>query len=116
MKPTLKNKEIFIKGKLSTDKNWAIKALIRIFKENQTEDEKTREETSEDNGYGFTGTDAGFLSSLAKQFIEKGFLSEKQTEHVFKKMPKYWRQVMIFIDTENPDKLNKLVEDFENKA
>lgn len=107
MKPTLKNKEIFIKSKLSTDKNWAIKALIRIFKENQTADEQTREVTNEDNGYGFTGTDAEFLSSLAKQFIAKGFLSDKQTAHVFKKIPKYWRQVMVFIGDE---KLNELVE------
>ncbi len=107
MKPTIKNKEIFIKSKLSTDKNWAIKALIRIFKENQTADEQTREVTSEDNGCGFTGTDAEFLSSLAKQFINKGFLSDKQLDHVFKKIPKYWRQIMIFIGDE---KINKLVE------
>lgn len=100
MKPTIANIKVFVKSKLSTDKTWATKALVRIYKENQTESEQIKEETIEDNGIGFTGTDAKFLSSLADQFIAKGFLSDKQMGHVFNKMPKYWRQVMEMSDKE----------------
>lgn len=107
MKPTGANIKIFVKSKLSTDAKWATRALVRIFQENQTEAEKVKEETIEDNGVGFTGADAEFLSSLAIQFINKGFLSDKQMAHVFKKIPKYWSQIVEFI---GKDKVKELVE------
>lgn len=107
MKPTIANIQVFVKSKLSTDKTWATKALVRIYKENQTIVEQAKAETVEDNGIGFTGTDASFLSSLADQLIVKGFLSDKQMGHVFNKMPKYWRQVM---DMSDKEKLKQMVE------
>jgi hypothetical protein len=107
MKPTIKNKEIFIKKKLSTDKVWATKALVRIYTENQTQDEQAKDATIEDNGVGFVGIEAQFLSSLAKQYIQKGFLTDNQMAHVFKKIQKYWRQVMLMSDE---NKLNQMVE------
>ena len=107
MKPTIANIKVFVKSKLSTDKTWATKALVRIYKENQTEAEQIKEETVEDNGIGFTGTDAQFLSSLADHFITKGFLTNGQMVYVFKKMPKYWKQVMEMSDKE---KLKIMVE------
>lgn len=107
MKPTVKNTKIFIKTKLSTDKNWATKALVRIYKENQTEAEQVKEETIEDNGIGFSGCHAEFLSSLAVQYITKGFLSDKQFTRLFSIIPKYWRQVM---DMSDKEKLKLMVE------
>lgn len=107
MKLTNKNRTAFVKQQLATNPQWATKALVRIFTENQTETEKAVEVTNEDNDIGFTGVDAGFLSSLAKQFIAKGYLSDKQMVHVYKKMPKYTRQVIAM---SNSDSLNKLVE------
>lgn len=107
MKPTIANIQVFVKSKLSTDKTWATKALVRIYKENQTESEQIKEETIEDNGIGFTGTDAKFLSDLARHFIDKGFLTTGQMGWVFKKMPKYWKQVMEMSDKE---KLKEMVE------
>ena len=47
--------------------------------------EQAIEATAEDNGIGFTGTDGNFLSSPAKQYIDRGYLSEKQMVFVFKK-------------------------------
>jgi hypothetical protein len=49
---------------------------------------------------GFTGADGEFLTSLAKQLQKKGYLSPKQMTFVFKKMPKYWKQILNISDEE----------------
>jgi hypothetical protein len=97
-KVTKKATMLFVKTQLGTNKTWATKSLVRIFKENQTADEQTSEITRHDNGIGFSGADGEILSSFAKQFIKKGFLSDKQMKIVFKKMPKYWNQVISMSD------------------
>lgn len=59
----------------------------------QTAAEQASNVTNEDNGMGFNGTDAEYLSSVA-QFVEKtGYLTVKQIPHVRKAMLKYWRQL-----------------------
>jgi hypothetical protein len=96
----------FVKRKLSTDKVWAQQALLKIF-EFQTREEQQAKTTMDYNGVGFTGTDGRILSSLASQFIKKRYLSDKQMNLVFKKMPKYWGQVVKISDKE---KLNSLIQ------
>lgn len=105
MKVTKKNIRLFVKEKLSSDDKWAVKALVRIFKENQTAEEKVFETTIVENGIGFTGADGEILSSFANQQIKFGRLSEKQMKIVHKKMPKYWSQVISMADEA---KLNKM--------
>jgi hypothetical protein len=95
----------FVKGKLSTDKVWAQHALLKIF-EFQTLEEQKCKTTMDYNGVGFTGTDGRILSSLATQLQRKRYLSDKQMDLVFKKMPKYWIQVVKISDKE---KLNSLI-------
>ena len=107
MKTTKQNTLKFVRTQLSMNRSWALKALVRIYKENQTPAEQNAQLTTEDNGIGFSGTDAPFLSSLADQYDRKGFLSEKQLGFVTRKMPKYARQVVAMSD---PLKLTALVE------
>jgi hypothetical protein len=95
----------FVKEKLSTDTVWAKKALIKIY-EFQTLDEQKQRDTIYHNGVGFTGTDGRILTSFAKQLLKTGYLSDKQTELLMKKMPKYWIQVVKISDKE---KLNSLI-------
>jgi hypothetical protein len=95
----------FVKRKLSTDKVWAQHALLKIF-EFQTIEEQKSKDTIMNNGVGFTGTDGRILSSLALQLQKKRYLSDKQMTLVFKKMPKYWIQVVKISDKE---KLNSLI-------
>jgi hypothetical protein len=95
----------FVKTKLSTDPKWAQHALLKIF-EFQTLEEQRSKDTIMNNGVGFTGTDGRILSSLASQLLKKRYLSDKQMAIVFKKMPKYWIQVIKISDKE---KLNSLV-------
>jgi hypothetical protein len=80
------------KRKIATDKRWAIRALIVIY-ENQTADEKDIGVTKHNNGVGFNGTDAELLTSFAQQVNAGRNLSQRQTDYLFKKMPKYAGQL-----------------------
>ena len=104
-KITKKEVKEFVKGKLGTDRIWALKALLKIF-EFQTLDEQKSKDTIYHNGVGFNGTDGEILSSFALQFQKKKYLSEKQMVIVFKKMPKYWNQV---VKISNEEKLHSLM-------
>jgi hypothetical protein len=98
MKPTQKNTISFVKNQLASNKVWALKALVRIYQENQTQAEQIGGVTTEDNGRGFSGIDAMFASSLAEQYLRRGDLSDKQMGFVHKIMPKYARQVVKMSD------------------
>lgn len=106
MKNNKKNTLAFVKQQLRTNKVWAIKALVRIYRENQTADEQAAKVTSHDNGIGFSGVDANFASSLAEGYLKYGNLSDKQMSFVFKIMPKYAGQVIKMSD---PVKLDAMV-------
>lgn len=95
----------FLKEKLSTNKTWANRALVKIF-EFQTSDEQTTEYTQYVNNVGFSGVDAKILSSLTKFYVKNGFLTPKQQAIVFRKMPKYWKQILEISDK---DKLETLI-------
>ena len=90
------SKEVLIKTlkeQIATRDNQAVKALITVFN-NQTSVEQDNDCTDCYNGVGFTGVDAEFMSSLAKQYLKKGYLSENQISYVKKTMPKYARQLI----------------------
>lgn len=89
---TKKDRTAHIRSMLSTDAKWALRALVRIYA-NQTADEQSTMDTKHDNGVGFTGADAHFLSSFAQQYELRGFLTPGQMEYLYKKMPKYARQL-----------------------
>lgn len=98
-KITKKQIQEFVKNKLSNDPRWAKHALLKIF-EFQTAEEQESENTYFHNGVGFTGADGEILSSFAKQLQRKGYLSPKQMDLLFKKMPKYWKQIVSISDEE----------------
>ena len=109
MKTTKNHVTAYVRMMLGSNEAWALKALVRIFKENQTADEQAAETTSHDNGIGFSGTDANFLSSLAKQYLERGRLSHNQKAAIYRTIPKYHKQVIGMSD---PVKLKALVDDY----
>jgi hypothetical protein len=89
----------YVKNQLLTNPAWATKALLKIF-DFQTYEEKQYETTNVDNGVGFTGADAEILSSFAKQYKSRGFLSSKQMYILHKRIPKYWSQIIRISDEE----------------
>jgi len=104
-KITKKNRQKFIRKKLSTDKKWAEKAIIKLYNQ-QTDDEQWVEETRLKNGIGFNAIDAQLLSSFAKDIEKYGRLTNKQCKWAFCKLPKYWNQILNIC---NIDKLDKQI-------
>lgn len=84
--------EAAIRAAITTERNRAIKALLRIY-EYQTEDEKACGTVDNLNGVGFVGTDAELLTSFCKQYEIKKTLSDKQMAILFKKIGKYAGQL-----------------------
>lgn len=113
MKVTKKNTQLYVKEMLRTNKVWALRGLLRIFEENQTAEEQNHETTIVDNGIGFGGADGEILSSIAKQVKRKGFVTDKQMVIVYKKMPKYWKQIIQMSDGA---KLNCQVAKFQQES
>jgi len=95
----------YVRTKLGTSPVWAKHALLKIF-EFQTISEQNSEATLESNGVGFTGADGEILASFAKQLKIKNYLSPKQMDLLYKKMPKYWKQIISISDE---DKLLTLI-------
>lgn len=92
----------FIQLKLATNASWATRAVTMLYTR-QTSDEQMHGKTSHLNGIGFSGCDAEILSSFAKQLAQGRTLSPKQMAIVFRKMPRYWRQIASFIPQDKMD-------------
>lgn len=82
-----------IKAQITTRDNMAITALLRIYK-NQTADEIRCGNTYNKNGIGFNETDGEILSSFAKQYNTKGYLTPKQMVILKSKIGKYANQLI----------------------
>ena len=96
----------YIKNQLATNQAWAIRALVKVYTL-QTLDEQASDRTSHNNGIGFSGVDANILSSFAKQVNAGRNLSPKQMAIVFKKMPRYHKQVATFIPADKMMEIEK---------
>lgn len=81
-----------IKAKILVDDRWLIRGLLAIF-QFQTESEKSIEATTDHNDVGFNGVDGRILTSFAKFYQKRGFLSPKQLHLTRKKMLKYCGQL-----------------------
>lgn len=84
-----------LKNKLATEPEWAQHALNVVYG-NQNADERFEANVKRHNNVGFTQADCRFLTSLAKQLLYKGSLSDKQNDVLLKKMPKYAGQVFDY--------------------
>ena len=84
--------EMAIKAAITTERDRAIKAMLRIY-EYQTEDEKACGTVDNLNGVVFAGTDAELLTSFCKQFERRKSLTDKQVAILFKKIGKYAGQL-----------------------
>jgi hypothetical protein len=89
----------FLKGKLSSDDRWALRALMVVYSF-QTVEERLQMVTKVENSVGFTGYDAEFLTGLVVQYKGSGSLSSVQLKCLRKMMPKYWKQILEVSDRE----------------
>lgn len=77
---------------IETSDKMVERSLVKLY-EKQTEDERNAEETRHHNGVGFSGFDAPFLTSLAKQIINGRQLTQKQLQSARKALRKYAGQL-----------------------
>ncbi len=82
-----------VKDKLLTDDAWLVRGLVAIYNR-QTADEQRAEETKLHNRVGFNGSDANILTSFAKQWQSRQWLSDKQMGLARRKMVKYAGQLV----------------------
>ena len=68
---TKKAKIARIREQLETNDRWLIRGLVAVYN-HQTASEQQAGDTAIHNGVGFTGTDGGFLSSIAERVIKAG--------------------------------------------
>ncbi len=72
--------------------SWTEHAVVALWKE-QTEGERSAQETKERNGRGYNARDAAFMSSLAEQINARRGLSVKQLACARKNLVKYVGQL-----------------------
>lgn len=77
---------------LRTNDDQVGRAVVALY-QRQTEDEQQTSNTNERNGAGFNGVDAPFLSSIAEQYLRKGYLTAKQADATRKTIKKYIGQL-----------------------
>jgi hypothetical protein len=90
---TQKAKVTFIRTQLQESDAWLKRGILAIYKR-QTADEQATDDVKHDNGMGFTGVNAPFLSSIAKQILAGRELSQKQVAASRRSMLKYSGQLM----------------------
>lgn len=84
-----------IQGLLDSNDRAVSRALMVVYA-NQTADEQSAGITRHDNGIGFTGRDAEWLTDIAKKWQRYGrWASQKQLNAVRRAMKKYWRQLLM---------------------
>jgi len=89
----------YFKRQLATNANWAVKGMLKVY-EFQTASEQACGVTRDRNCVGFSGCDAEILSSFCSQVQRGRTLSPKQMAIVFKKMPRYWKQLWNNVEAE----------------
>ena len=88
-----------IRSKLETSQVWLERAVIAIY-DRQTYDEQQIHETREQNGRGFSGFDANYLTYIAKWINNGKHLDGKHLSKTRQKMLKYSGQLVRIANQE----------------
>lgn len=81
---------------LSENDKAVARALVALYKR-QTEDEKAIGMTKHNNGKGFTAAHGEIGSSMAKFYIQNGFLTKKQIEYWRKPTEKRGMRIALYV-------------------
>lgn len=81
-----------IREYLKYSDRFVVNSLIKMYTL-QTSDEQVNKATTHHNGVGFNAFDANILSDIAKQCIERKFITCKQINLVYTKIRKYAGQI-----------------------
>lgn len=109
--------EKHIKHLIRSNYKAAIRALLIVYK-NQTEEEKAESKSIDHNNIGFSNNDDYELSNLAVKAKSNQFITIDEIKLIQKKMPKYWRQLMVYSKIkmkEEEVEINRLTKSLEEE-
>ena len=86
--------ESYLKNLVKTNDNALLKAITLIY-DNQTQEEKNKDESIEDNRIGFSKIDAYEMGQIARKIKSGQPLTKGEIAKSRNKMQKYWKQLMI---------------------
>lgn len=92
-KLTVNQYKICMQAMLITSDKYLDKAIVEIYKL-QTDEEKYKGQSVEENNLGFSKVDAEVLSKIARKLIEGKELTAGERARARNKMLKYWRQLL----------------------
>jgi hypothetical protein len=93
---------------INTDDKGLIRALLLIFYL-QTNEEQETQSTHIYNGFGFNKPDSRRLTSMAQQYINDNWLSQRQLNYIRKRLVKYAGQLAEIAN------INSKIKTLENK-
>lgn len=91
---------------LLVDDEKVIGALMTLY-DNQTQEEQEVGYTGHNNGIGFNMMDAPFMSSIAKFYMNNGFITDKQIKAARNVVKKYSRQFSVGVPSKKNQKPKK---------
>lgn len=100
---TQKQWEAYLKDLLKTNDKALLKAIVLIH-DMQTEEEKSRGESTEDNHIGWTKWDAKEMGDIAKKIKRGEPLAIGELAKSRNKMQKYWKQLMYISKQQQQEK------------
>lgn len=86
--------ETYLKDLVATNDKALKRAIVLIYN-NQTEEEKNKEESLEDNLSGFSKIDAKEMGEIARKILSGREMTDGEISKSRNKMKKYWRQLML---------------------
>ena len=86
--------EAYLKDLLKTNDQALLKSIVLVY-DNQTDEEKNKGESIEDNCIGFSKIDAKEMGDIAKKIKADKALTKGELAKSRNKMQKYWKQLMI---------------------
>lgn len=106
--------ETYLKDLVATNDK-ALKRAIVLIHNNQTEEEKNKEESLEDNLTGFSKIDAKEMGEIARKILAGRELTDGEISKSRNKMKKYWRQLMLISKKQARDKKAREQMELESK-
>lgn len=86
--------ELYLKDLIRTNDTALLRSIVCIYN-NQTEEEKNKDKSIEDNHIGFSKIDAAEMGEIARKIKAGEVLTKGELAKSRNKMQKYWKQLMI---------------------
>lgn len=107
--------ESYLKDLVRTNDQALLRAIVLIY-DNQTDEEKLKGESIEDNCIGFSKIDAAEMGAIVRKIKAKKQLSKGELAKSRNKMQKYWKQLMIISKKQAEAKKQQYDEQAEEAA